>query len=66
MSIRFVALAMVLNSAVSIAAWESGRPAPARAQTEDCVEQLSDFQGQVSKCLREATRLLKERDCWEM
>ena len=59
MSIRFVALAMVLNSAVSIVV-------PARAQTEDCVEQLSDFQGQVSKCLREATRLLKERDYWEM
>ena len=66
MSIRFVALAMVLNSAVSIIAWESGRPVPARAQTEDCVEQLSDFQDQVSKCLREATRLLKERECWEI
>jgi len=23
-------------------------------------------QDQVSKCLKEATRLLKERDCWEM
>ena len=40
MSIRFVALAMALNSSVSIVAWESGRPIPARAQTEDCVEQL--------------------------
>jgi hypothetical protein len=66
MSIRFVALAMVLNSVVSIVAWESGRPGPARAQMEDRVEQLSDFQEQVSRCLREATRLLKERDCWEM
>ena len=66
MSIRFVALAMVLNSAVSIVAWESGRPVPARAQTEDCDEQLTDFQDQVSKCLKEAARLLKERDCWEV
>jgi hypothetical protein len=66
MSIRFVALAMVLNSAVSIVAWESGRPVPGLAQTEDRDEQLSDFPGQVSRCLREATRLLKERDCWEM
>ena len=31
MSIRFVALAMVLNSAVSIVAWESGRPVPGLA-----------------------------------
>ena len=64
MSIRFVALAMV--PVVSIAVWESGRPVPARAQTEDCNEQLSEPQDQASKCLREATRLLKERDCWEM
>jgi hypothetical protein len=66
MTIRFVALAMVLNSVVSIVAWESGRPVPARAQTEDCDEQLADFQDQVSKCLKEAARLLKERDCWEV
>ena len=66
MSIRLVALAMVLNSVVSIVAWESGRPVPARAQTEDCDEQLTDFQDQVSKCLKEAARLLKERDCWEV
>jgi hypothetical protein len=66
MSIRVVALAMVLNSAVSIAAWESWRPVPARAQTEACDEQLSEPQDQVSKCLSEAIRLLKERDCWEM
>jgi hypothetical protein len=65
-SIRFIALAMVLNSAVSIVAWEFGRPAPARAQTERCDEQISDFQDQDSKCLKEAARLLKERDCWEM
>jgi hypothetical protein len=57
---------MVLNSVVSIVAWESGRPVPARAQTEDCDEQLTDFQDQVSKCLKEAARLLKERDCWEV
>ena len=66
MSIRLVALAMVLNSVVSIVAWESGRPVPARAQTEDCDEQLTDFQDQASKCLSDAIRLLKERDCWEM
>ncbi len=66
MSIRFIALAMVLNSSVSIVAWESGRPVPARAQTEDCVERLSEPQDQGSKCLSEAARLLKERDCWEM
>ena len=66
MSIRFIALAMVLNSVVSIVAWESMRPIPAQAQTENCDEQLSDFQDQVSKCLKEATRLVKERDCWEM
>ena len=41
MSIRFIALAMVLNSAVSIVAWESMRPVPARAQTENCDEQLA-------------------------
>jgi hypothetical protein len=64
MSIRFVALAMV--PVVSIAVWESGRPVPARAQTEDCNEQLSEPQDQASKCLSEAIRLLKERDCWEM
>jgi hypothetical protein len=60
------ALAMVLNSAVSIVAWESMRPIPARAQTEDveeCDEILSDFQVQVSKCLEEATSLAKARDC---
>ena len=66
MSIRFIALAMLLNSSVSIVAWESWRPVPARAQTEDCVERLSEPQDQVSKCLNEAIRLLKERDCWEM
>jgi hypothetical protein len=66
MSIRFVALAMVLNSVVSIVVWESGRPVPARAQTEDRNEQLSEPQDQASKCLSEAIRLLKERDCWEM
>jgi hypothetical protein len=66
MSIRFIAFAMVLNSTVSIVAWESGRPVPARAQTEDCVEGLSELQDQGSKCLGEAARLLKERDCWEM
>ena len=66
MSIRLVALAMVLNSAVSIVAWESGHSVSARAQTENCDEQLSDYQDQFSKCLKEATRLLKERDCWEM
>ena len=66
MSIRFVALVMVLNSVVSIVVWESGRPVPARAQTEDCNEQLSEPQDQASKCLSEAIRLLKERDCWEM
>jgi hypothetical protein len=65
MSIRFVALAIVLNSAVSIAAWESGRPVPVRAQTEHCDEQLAERQDQVSVCLRQATRLLKERDYWE-
>ena len=62
MSIRFIALAMVLNSSVSIVAWESARPVPARAQTEDCVERLSEPQDQASKCLSEATRLPKERD----
>jgi hypothetical protein len=66
MSIRFVALAMVLNSAVSIVVWEGGRPVPAQAQTEGCDKQLSEPPDQASKCLREATRLLKERDCWEM
>jgi hypothetical protein len=66
MSIRFIALAMVLNSSVSIVAWESGRHVPVRAQTEDCVEWISEPQDQVSKCLSEATRLPKERDCWEM
>jgi hypothetical protein len=66
MSIRFVALAMVLNSVVSIVAWESGRPVPTRAQTEDCDEQLSEPQDQVSMCLKESERLLKERNCWEM
>ena len=66
MSIRFVALAMVLNSVISIVAWESGRPVPARAQTERCDEQPGDFQELDSKCLKEAARLLKERDCWEM
>ena len=66
MSIRFVALAMVLNSAVSIAAWESARPIPARAQTEHCDEQLIESQDEGSKCLSEAIRLLKDRDCWEM
>ena len=66
MSIRFFALAMVLNSTISIVAWESGRSVPARAQTEDCVVQLSEPQDQDSKCLSEATRLLKDRDCWEM
>ena len=66
MSIRFVAFAMVLNSAVSILAWESGRPVSARAQTEDCDEQLSDFQGQVSKCPNEVTSLPKAPDYWDM
>jgi hypothetical protein len=66
MSIRIIALAMVLNSAVSIVAWEAGRPVPARAQMEACDEQLSEPPDEISKCLREATRLLKERDCWEM
>jgi hypothetical protein len=66
MSIRFIALAMVLNSTVSIVAWESWRPVPARAETEDSDERLSEPQDQVSKCLSEAARLLKERDCWEM
>jgi len=65
MSIRFIVLAMVFNSAVSIVAWESWRPVPARAQTEDCVDQLSDFQDQLSKCLKEAAHL-QERDCWEV
>ena len=53
---------MVLNSVVSIVVWESGRPVPARAQTEDRNEQLSEPQDQASKCLSEAIRLLKERD----
>ena len=66
MSIRFIALAMVLNSAVSIVAWETMRPVPAKAQTEDCGEQLVEPQDEVSKCLREAAHLLKDRDCWEM
>jgi hypothetical protein len=70
MSIRFIALAMVLNSVVSIVAWESMRPIPARAQAEAeeeaCDEKLDDFQVQVSKCLEEATSLTKARDCWEM
>lgn len=66
MSIRFIALAMVLNSAVSIVAWESMRPIPARADAEACDEKLDDFQAQVSKCLEEATSLTKARDCWEM
>ena len=66
MSIRFIAFAMVLNSSVSIAAWECWRSVPARAQTENCVKRLSEPQDHVSGCLSEATRLLKERDCWEM
>jgi len=66
MSIRFAVFAMVLNSAVSIVAWECGRPVPARAQTEHCDEPTGDFQDQDSKCLKEAARLVKDRDCWEM
>ena len=66
MSIRFVALAMVLNSVSFHCRMGKRASRSARAQTEDCDEQLSEPQDQVSECLREATRLLKERDCWEM